>query len=291
MTGASEQGKTTAPQAGPPEAGEAPFDIGRRVASAVLLAALSLWSLWAGVQTFALLLAVLATIVAWEWGRLVRGSERDIYLLAHGFAVVGATGLGAFGLGALGLILLLVVAPVLVVLRLGKGGWLTGLGVLYVGLPALALVWFRADPLLGVLAVLFVFVVVWSSDTFAFLAGRLIGGPKLWPAVSPGKTWAGAVGGAVAGMIAGALFAWGAGGIDPITLVPVGLVLSLAAQLGDLGESALKRRAGRKDASNLVPGHGGIFDRVDGLMLAAIVAGLISLVRDFSHPASALLAW
>ena len=202
--GASEQAKTTAPQAGPPEAGEAPFDIGRRVASAVLLAALSLWSLWAGVQTVALLLAVFATIVAWEWGRLVRGSERDIYLLAHGFAVVGATGLGAFGLGALGLILLLVVAPVLVVLRLGKGGWLTGLGVLYVGLPALALVWFRADPLLGVLAVLFVFVVVWSTDTFAFLAGRLIGGPKLWPAVSPGKTWAGAVGGAVAVVIVSA---------------------------------------------------------------------------------------
>jgi phosphatidate cytidylyltransferase len=264
-----------------------------RVASALALGALSVGLLWAGPWPFAVLLIAIALGVAWEWGRLVRNRERDIVLYSHGIATAGAIVLGALDLGAIALIALMVVALVLLVLRIGQADWLSGAGVLYVGLPALSLVWLRSAPELGFLAVLLIFIVVWTSDSFAFATGRMLGGPRLWPSVSPGKTWAGAIGGAAAATLAGVLFALILDDVRmrPLDLGLVALGLSIAAQLGDLAESALKRRAGRKDASALIPGHGGLLDRVDGLMLASSVAGLLALMRDPIHPALALMSW
>jgi phosphatidate cytidylyltransferase len=147
-------------------------------------------------------------------------------------------------------------------------------GLLYAGLPAIALVWLRqqAD---GFHLVVWTMAIVWATDTFAYFAGRAIGGPKLWPAVSPNKTWAGLFGGVAAASVAsaalGAAFGWASG---MALLAAMGAALALVAQGGDLLESHLKRRAGVKDSGRLLPGHGGIMDRVDGLVPVACLVAL-----------------
>jgi phosphatidate cytidylyltransferase len=149
----------------------------------------------------------------------------------------------------------------------------------------------RNDAALGLVAILWLFAVVWAGDTGAYFAGRLIGGPRLAPAVSPNKTWAGAIGGAVAGVAAGSLVLVAAGfALRPMHLV-VALAVSVSAQIGDLAESALKRQFGVKDASTLIPGHGGLMDRVDGLLFAATAALAIGFARGGAAPAGGLLSW
>ncbi|MER9183789.1 phosphatidate cytidylyltransferase, partial [Mesorhizobium sp. M0767] len=136
---------------------------------------------------------------------------------------------------------------------------------------------------------LFLFAVVWATDIFAYFVGRSIGGPRLAPSISPGKTRSGALGGVVGGVVAGLLLAAVAGTGNLVVLGVVALVLSIVAQAGDLFESWVKRRHGRKDSGTLIPGHGGIMDRVDGLVAAAFalyVIGWISATAD--HPAQGL---
>jgi len=147
-----------------------------------------------------------------------------------------------------------------------------GAGVLYIVVPALALLWLRGDPDWGRVCVLWLFAVVWATDIGAYLAGRRFGGPLLAPKTSPHKTWAGALGGIAAALAVSALAAPIAAPTHPFALVAFGAVLSVAAQLGDLLESAIKRHFHVKDTSHVIPGHGGVFDRVDGLLLAAPVA-------------------
>ena len=178
--------------------------------------------------------------------------------------------LAAFGYVGLGLLALPIGAILATLLRLGRNSVFSALGVFYAGLPAVALIWLRSDPALGLLAVIFVIVIVVTTDTAGFLAGRLLGGPKLWPRVSPNKTWAGLIGALVASAIVAALFWFAVPESSAVRLAATGAVLSLVAQAGDLAESALKRRFGAKDASSLIPGHGGVMDRVDGLVAAAV---------------------
>jgi phosphatidate cytidylyltransferase len=146
-------------------------------------------------------------------------------------------------------------------------------GVAAIALSALALFWLRTAPLTGRLEVLFVLLVVWASDIGAYLAGRCLGGPKLAPRVSPGKTWSGAAGGLLAAALAG--LAMGAGGWGGVL---AGMLLGLAAQAGDLLESAAKRAAGVKDSGRLIPGHGGLLDRLDGMLAAAPVAAGLAML-------------
>lgn len=142
------------------------------------------------------------------------------------------------------------------------------LGVLYVAAALFALWVIRSAT--GVRGLFFVLVVVWCSDIGAYAAGRLLGGPRLAPSISPGKTWSGAAGGLVAAMAGGSVIAgWS------VAAALGAVVLGIASQLGDLGESALKRRYHVKDSGRLIPGHGGMLDRLDGLMAAALVAGLV----------------
>src|SRR5262249_12985596 len=145
-------------------------------------------------------------------------------------------------------------------LSLGRNSGFSALGVFYAGLPALALIWLRADAALGLLAAVFVIIIVITSDTAAFLAGRLLGGPKLWPRLSPNKTWAGLIGALVASAIVGAVFSFAVPGGSSTRLAAAGAFLALVAQGGDLAESALKRRFGVKDSGALIPGHGGLMD-------------------------------
>jgi phosphatidate cytidylyltransferase len=162
-------------------------------------------------------------------------------------------------------------------------------GVLYAGMPAISLVWLRGDAPLGLDSIVLLLLIVWGTDTGAFIAGRSIGGPRLWARVSPNKTWAGLVGGVCAASLCAAIYVtWIGTGVNG-KVVALAAVLALVSQTGDLFESALKRAYGVKDASNLIPGHGGFMDRVDGLVFAAMAAAAFAAVVDPAHPARALL--
>jgi phosphatidate cytidylyltransferase len=133
---------------------------------------------------------------------------------------------------------------------------------------------------------------VWATDIMAYLVGRSVGGPLLWPQLSPKKTWAGAIGGLAGGVAAGSLVAWASAGTKPLVAGILALVLSIAAQGGDLFESWIKRRFGAKDAGALIPGHGGMMDRIDGFLAAALLALLIGSLRlGMAASARGLLVW
>lgn len=177
--------------------------------------------------------------------------------------------------------------------------WLLPAGIVYASLPALALVALRNDAEWGLAAVLLVVCAVWACDSFAYVSGRLIGGPKLAPSISPGKTWAGLAGGVAAAGLVGAIVAALSGG-DMVWLGIIGAVIGVVSQAGDLLESALKRHAGVKDAGALIPGHGGLMDRLDGLWAAAPAAWLIGFTQiiqagggnnAWAHAARGLMLW
>jgi phosphatidate cytidylyltransferase len=152
------------------------------------------------------------------------------------------------------------------------------------------LVWLRGDEALGAIAVLYLFAVAWTTDTASYAAGRLIGGSKLAPHISPQKTWSGFFAGVLSASLVGLAFAMLLKSGSVLALILVSVALALACQMGDLLESWVKRRFGAKDTSKLIPGHGGLLDRIDGLLLAAVLAGLIAL-RDPAAPGRALLIW
>jgi phosphatidate cytidylyltransferase len=141
------------------------------------------------------------------------------------------------------------------------------------------------------MVIFFLFMIVWSADTAAYFTGRAIGGPKLAPSISPGKTWAGFAGGLIAPTLLAFGFALWLGDTSAIVLGAIGAVLAVASQLGDLAESAIKRNFHVKDSGNILPGHGGLFDRVDGLIGAALAAGAVSATRSLLEPGKALLIW
>jgi phosphatidate cytidylyltransferase len=210
-----------------------------RIVSGAVLAAAAFGLAWAGPLPFALLVLVVGLFVSWEWGRMVRGVSSDLAFYVHATALVGAVGLACAGYAALGPAVLLCAAIILVPLVFGHGARLSALGVFYVGLPAIALIWLRQDEPYGFAAVLLIFAIVWSSDIAAFAAGRVIGGPKLWPRISPNKTWSGLIGGVTAGALAAVLVQQAIGDAALPRLALVGLGLGLVAQMGDLAESAM----------------------------------------------------
>jgi phosphatidate cytidylyltransferase len=175
--------------------------------------------------------------------------------------------------------------------RLVEGQLWIAVGIVYAALMVIAPVVLRADAALGFIAVVFLFAVVWSTDILGYFAGRAFGGPKLMPAVSPKKTWSGAIAGAAgAVVVAGLLAGWL--GFDPVPIGGVALALSIFSQGGDLLESWIKRRFGAKDASHIIPGHGGVMDRLDGFWAAALIAASIGLARGgIDAAASGLLLW
>ena len=262
-----------------------------RVASALVLAALAVAAI-ASPWSFVLLVVIAGAILAWEWGRLTRRGGFDGPFMIEAVSVAAVAVLVAVGRPDLAFLVLAATAA-----AIGFTGPASStpvwniVGLAYAAVPAWALVWLRADPTLGAVAVLFVFAIAWTTDTASYVAGRLIGGPKLAPEISPKKTWSGFIVGSLVPALIGYAFA--------VTLVKdssawrlslVGVALALACQAGDLVESAVKRRFGAKDASQLIPGHGGLLDRIDGLLLAAVLAGLIAL-RDPANPGRALLIW
>jgi phosphatidate cytidylyltransferase len=266
-------------------------DLWPRVASGAVLAATAAAAVVGGVTPLAIILALVGGIVAWEWGRMVRGNEVDAAMSAHVAAVIAAIVLTATGLAGPALIAVVIGTILTGLLSFGRHGLLSSVGVLFAALPGVALLWFRADKPFGMIAVFFVIAAVVATDVGAYFCGRLIGGPRLWPSVSPNKTWSGLAGGVTAAALTAAAFANVAPGASALHLALSGAGLALAAQAGDLAESALKRSFGTKDTSGLIPGHGGFMDRMDGLATASVVAAAAAALMDMTAPARALLTW
>lgn len=265
-------------------------ELTKRIISGAALGIVALVLTYWSSRTFAVLMFVLAAAMCWEWSRMVRGAMPDTGMVINVLAIFLAASLSATDMAGLGIASVIIGAIAVAALALGTGrAQLSGTGVLYTALPVVALGWLRDDEPLGFLATLFVLVSVVITDVGAYAAGRTVGGPKLWPAVSPNKTWSGLLGGVVAAGIAGALFSWISGSGSPHWLATLGLILGLIAQGGDLAESALKRYFGLKDSSDLIPGHGGVMDRMDGVVTAGIAAALIAFAIDAYAPARALL--
>lgn len=256
-------------------------ELSLRVMSAAVLVAFAVVTLWWGGWPFALVWTLLGAIAAFEWSRIISGRSYwdwiDLLAAAQVVTVGVIAGLGWF---LIALAALVGFAALSFRSHRGEHPILSVTGILYAGAIALAPIYLRAQAGLGVALIAWCFAVVWSTDIAAYFAGRKFGGPKLWPAVSPKKTWSGAVGGAVAG-VAGALAVALLSGIlgapwplGAAATMLAALVCSAAGQFGDLAESALKRRFGVKDSGSLIPGHGGVLDRLDAFVVVATLVAL-----------------
>ena len=266
-------------------------EVAIRVASAVVLAALALGATLLSPWSFLLLVMVGGGIVAWEWGRLTRGNGFDGTALISAVSASAVAILVSVGRADLALFVLAASAAAIGLTAFRSDGSFWSLaGLTYAALPAASLMWLRGDPSSGAVAVLYLFAVAWTTDTASYAAGRLIGGPKLAPRISPKKTWSGFIVGALAPALVGYAFAVALKDTSPWRLALVSVAVALACQMGDLVESWVKRRFGAKDMSQMIPGHGGLLDRIDGLLFAAILAGLIAL-RDPANPGRGLLIW
>jgi phosphatidate cytidylyltransferase len=271
-----------------------------RVASAAVLGPLVLVLAYIGGWLFFLLCAAAGAGILWEWTKLVAdGADARILIpgfaaLAFAFALTGVDEPGAAAamifIGAVLAAGVMAAWPRRFPAR-NPRVW-GSCGIVYAGIAFLGPALLRRDPAWGFAAVLFVALTVWATDIFAYAVGRTCGGPLLWPQVSPNKTWSGALGGVLGGVAAGTSVAYSSG-VDKLVAVGiVALLLSVLTQAGDLFESAVKRRFDAKDAGSLIPGHGGLMDRLDGFLVAAFVALLIGILRQGPDaPAQGLLVW
>lgn len=262
-----------------------------RIVSGVVLAVIVLALTWMGGVPFRLLAAAIGALVFYEWTTVSNlDRDRPLWLGAWGLVAIILAALAA-GLNGYPMLMLAIV-PTLLVLAVGQArefGTLAAIGVGYSVFPAVALAFLRGGDISGLLAILYLFAVVWGTDIFAYFVGRAVGGPKLAPSISPGKTWSGAIGGALAALVAGWAVAYFAGHPSPLLMGLLALPLSAVSQVGDLFESGFKRRFGAKDSSQLIPGHGGVMDRVDGLVAAAVALYLAGwLLAGPAAPASRL---
>ena len=268
-------------------------ELGVRIIAAAVLIPLVLALVWLGGWWCAGLLVLVGGLMAREWCAIVHGGA-PVQLGLHLLAVLAAAVVPALygGVAALVCIAVLWLAAMLHAgaTRHTCRFWAFA-GVPYVALPILALTSLRADPAYGLVAVVWLMVVVWSADTAAYAAGRGIGGPRLAPEISPGKTWAGLGGAAVGAAFAGGLVGWWAGLPWLAPVVVIAAVLGVVEQLGDLFESLLKRHHGLKDSGAVIPGHGGMLDRVDGLVAASLAAVVIGLVHWNQDAGAGLLGW
>jgi phosphatidate cytidylyltransferase len=267
-------------------------ELALRVASALVLAPLAIGAAYVGGWVFAGFWGIAALAVLWEWATLVAGSDRRPVLLAGAASLMLAVVLAATGQPwAAVAVLAMAMLAVAALAPAGRRLWVAG-SIPYAGAIGLAPPLLRDDNWEGLIATLFVFAVVWTTDIAAFFVGRAIGGPKLMPRVSPKKTWSGAIGGTLAAVVVAVALVKATTATAAFAIALLAVLLSVAAQAGDLFESFVKRTFVTKEASRLIPGHGGVMDRVDGFVSACVVAALIGLTRGgLEAPARGLLLW
>lgn len=277
---------------GPALAPKAPSsELKTRVLSAIVMIVLALGAAYWGGWPFALFWLAAGVAMMIEWTDMTGVEPRRtvqtifgfgllaltiLYLLGAGFLMGALAGIGFLALGTL----------------LTKGGrskvWAAS-GFVYAAVIVLVPPMVRAYPEIGLLGLIWMFGVVWATDIAAYFTGRALGGPKLFPAVSPKKTWSGFFGGVIAAALAGLLVAWAgrhwglSHSFGSMSTVTLSIVASVASQIGDLAESALKRYCDVKDSSHLIPGHGGVMDRLDGFWAVCLIIGVVLLA---SHGAA-----
>jgi phosphatidate cytidylyltransferase len=224
-----------------------------------------------------------------------RAPASNLMLRVASAAVLAPVALLAAYLGGWSFTLFWVFAAIAVLwewLMLVEGALWVVAGVGYAFVLLAAPVILRADSGFGLVVIVLLFAVVWTTDVLGYFAGRAFGGPKLLPAVSPKKTWSGAIAGTFGAIVVAIVVAGFFGSFSWTAIALIALLLSAASQLGDLLESWIKRQFGAKDASSLIPGHGGVMDRLDGFWAAALIGCLLGLARGgFDAPARGLLVW
>lgn len=252
--------------------------LGQRVLAAVVLAPPVLFDLYLGSPYSDLLIILAAGICAWEWARLCQRGTLTSSGWAMIASVVSSVSVAAIGhheiaawivvAGAMGV-------AVIAAKRQEEGAAWSVAGVIYLSWSCIAFAWLLNSESIGLIGIFWLLFVVWGTDTGAYFAGRTFGGPKLAPRFSPNKTWSGLIGGAVVAAIVGAIASqWLQ--VAPFWFLVFGsAALAVVAQAGDLFESSLKRQFGAKDASNLIPGHGGLLDRIDGLLAASLAVAAV----------------
>ena len=269
-----------------PSVASKPSNLSLRILSSLVLGPLILATVYIGSWEFAVIVALLALLGVDEWLRLVLPRPPAGWLRGLAGAAIVAVAVASLWAGAVAGLVVLAAATVLLDivlnLRLGAPGRMPALGLPYLGLTVVALLHLRLH---GWQAVAWLLLAVWATDIGGYIFGRWIGGPKLAPRLSPKKTWAGLIGGAVLAALVGAVAATVFGrGASPVLAGVLAVPLALISQAGDLAESAVKRRYGVKDSGQLIPGHGGVLDRIDGLLAAAPVFALFIAFLDVPFP-------
>lgn len=266
-------------------------NFGIRAASALVLAPAALFVLLAsgplGAALRLLRVAVVVALLSIEWAMMSARQSPTRIAAAVTVAVLAAIFTADFGHYRLMWIVLVLCAGAAALVARGIAARAAdaAFGALYIGGPCLALLWLRAPEPNGRYWTVMVLAVAWAADIAAFLVGNALKGPKLWPQFSPNKTWSGFVGGLVAATLAAlAVARFLPMGLDPVKAMALGLFAGLATMAGDLWESMLKRRFGVKDSGDLIPGHGGLLDRVDGLMFAFLAVAAARLLVNLGWP-------
>jgi phosphatidate cytidylyltransferase len=278
-------------EAGPSATPEqASHNLAMRVVAALVLAPLTIATAYAGGLFWTALVTLVSIGLFLEWLTVV-GAAREIGVTVSGSVALAVAGWYlAAGQTNVSLVVLALGLAAVALLSPQQRRW-SAAGFLYAVAAQLASVLVRLDQDQGLVALIFVLLVVWVTDIGGYFAGRGLGGPKLWPRVSPKKTWAGAFGGFAGSLAVAAGFAaFGFGKSLPLWVAAA--VLSVASQLGDLFESAVKRRFGVKDSSHIIPGHGGLLDRLDGFVAAIVLAALFGIFRGgVDGVGRALMVW
>lgn len=261
-------------------------NLGLRVISATILIPVVILAIWTGSWLFLLMTAVAVALLSNEWGQLCAKRAPARLSIVIAAAVLVPTFLAHwefFTAAAIALVVGSVLAALAgMVLKESPGD--SAYGVFYIGIPVLALTWLRTTPE-GLTWTIALFAVTWSADIVAYAVGNVVKGPKLWPRFSPNKTWSGFVGGLIGAILAAVSVAvLSELKISIGAAAVVGFVGGLATMAGDLWESILKRRYGVKDSGDLIPGHGGMLDRVDGLMFAAVIVAGARLIAFIGFP-------
>ncbi len=249
-----------------------------RLISAAVLVPPVLAALYFGTPYSEILVLAAASVLAWEWAGLcgiAAPRPAGLVVIAAIFTAVACGAIREYEIAGW-LVAVGAMAAAVAASREGaeRSFW-AGFGVVYLAVPCLGFLWLRQFASSGLVLVFWLLLVVWATDTAAYFTGRAIGGPKLAPAISPKKTWAGFIGGVLAAALAGVALGLIFDSGQLAVVAAASALVSVVAQMGDLIESGIKRRFGVKDSGRLIPGHGGLFDRVDGLLTASLVVAIL----------------
>ena len=270
-----------------------PSSLKTRILSALVLIPLAVGAAWAGGAVFAALCALAGVLIGWEWSRLFYTSKEKrnfLGLWTGGGAIIAAILASTTPLFLLPLSGVVFFAPLIWIFA-RESRILPALGGIYAAFPVAALILFRNGAEYGIWAIVWLFGIVWATDIAAYFTGKTLGGPKLSPRWSPNKTWTGLLGGVAAASLVGIFIAHALGNTSGLILAVLSGAMAIVAQMGDIFESSLKRQAGVKDSSQLIPGHGGVMDRLDGLIAVSSLALVIGLIRGGTHAAKGILLW